>query len=651
MIDCTSPGPAPTARRAAAVWRRNRPLGLARLLAFALLCALGGHSGAAQANTLPMGAPCVATDDGTGAAPRASDALAKAHAGDGWNCTAGNATIAGPHTLMRFDLPAGGASAPVVFSTRLTRFDRMDMTVVAADGRSATRRLGESDMRAGTDGWTMSVALPRLAPRPSGQDVSASADSIRQVYIRVEGARHPRLIADARLLDANAATRSDLRFQLVIAALIGALTLPIVFNLAFYRVLRSRFLLWHVAMVGAMLDQTLVTSGLINVFAQPSIAALSMASAVSFGAGIMAAALFLRDVLEEGMLQPRERRLLGATLWWIPGWVAFYLWAGGPLRPWVWLAYYLQFVPVLALFGWVMRQAMHRGSRTVTFQIAAWAPFMALGVFRIASALGLTNTPVEAELAQHVAIAWEVVFTTIGVSDRFLQLRRERDRAQDEARAMSSLAARDPLTGLLNRRAIEGEFTALLAEGFNAMAVLDIDHFKRVNDTRGHAAGDAVLTAIAQVLAPDRDTVAARIGGEEFLILLRGPDAARRAERRRQAIPSRVAATVPALDRLVTASMGLLTDISPAHSFATHFRQADRLLYQAKNEGRNRTISDGPAPLPGAARGARRRPATDAADTSAHEADARDAEVHHNPADGAATSPAASGSYPSESAA
>ena len=52
-----------------------------------------------------------------------------------------------------------------------------------------------------------------------------------------------------------------------------------------------------------------------------------------------------------------------------------------------------------------------------------------------------------------------------------------------------------------------------------------------------------------------------------------------------------------------------------------------------------------------AARGARRRPATDAADTSAHEADARDAEVHHNPADGAATSPAASGSYPSESAA
>src|SRR5690606_5083767 len=98
----------------------------------------------------------------------------------------------------------------------------------------------------------------------------------------------------------------------------------------------------------------------------------------------------------------------------------------------------------------------------------------------------------------------------------------------------------------------------LYAAGFHAMAVIDVDHFKAINDTHGHATGDEVLRAVADALAPDEETVAVRIGGEEFMLLMGGKDVAGRAERGRQAIPARVASRVPGLDRMVTASMGLV---------------------------------------------------------------------------------------------
>ncbi|MCB2077604.1 MAG: diguanylate cyclase, partial [Novosphingobium sp.] len=96
-------------------------------------------------------------------------------------------------------------------------------------------------------------------------------------------------------------------------------------------------------------------------------------------------------------------------------------------------------------------------------------------------------------------------------------------------------------------------------------------------------------------LAPDDDVLAVRMGGEEFLLLLRGSGAAERAERRRLAIAARVSIDVPGLDRLVTASMGLVEH--PARGsikvdFSTLYAQCDRLLYEAKDAGRNRTMRE-----------------------------------------------------------
>ena len=81
-----------------------------------------------------------------------------------------------------------------------------------------------------------------------------------------------------------------------------------------------------------------------------------------------------------------------------------------------------------------------------------------------------------------------------------------------------------------------------------------------------------------------------RLGGEEFMLLLRGDDAALEAERRRPAIPKCIANSVPELDRLVTASMGV-THLTEQECFATTYQRADMLPYEAKNRGRDCTRS------------------------------------------------------------
>lgn len=176
-----------------------------------------------------------------------------------------------------------------------------------------------------------------------------------------------------------------------------------------------------------------------------------------------------------------------------------------------------------------------------------------------------------------------------------LRLRKERDSARAKANTLGELAERDSLTGMLNRRAVEPRFTELQSAGFSTVAVIDLDRFKAINDEYGHACGDDVLRAAASALEPDEDCLVTRLGGEEFMLLLRGKKARERAERRRQAIPQRVAAEVAGLDRVVTASMGLVELPRRGmvyRSFEDLYASADRLLYAAKETGRNRTVAE-----------------------------------------------------------
>lgn len=523
-----------------------------------LLLALAGSTAAAAAPG-PSASPCYASsNDPT------------------WTCDARVLSLRPDWIAAAFEI-APGSPQPRTIATRTTRFSAATLTVIGRDGSRAVRTLSERDMKPSGPGWTMRAELPRIAA------------PVARVEFAVTGPRHVNALGEAQLESAPIAGRGITGFELTMAALCGLLCAPLLFNLAFYRVLRERFLVWHTGAVLFMLTQTLLTTGLINRIAAIPVFWLCVISAASFAGGVACAALFSRDLIEPGRLSPLQGRLLGLTGPWLTAVTAFYLFAGGPLR---WLAvpvYFLGYVPVLGLFAWTMLAAWHRGSRAVKFQIAAWTPLMAVGAARIGSALGASSVPYEFEMAQHFAILTEVVVTALAVVDRFMILRGQRDQALFESRLLGEAADRDSLTGLLNRRALEARFAALYADGFRTVAVIDLDRFKDINDRFGHAAGDRVLCAAALALAPDEDTHAIRIGGEEFVLLLRGPDAAARAEQRRNAIPLRIAAEVTGLDRVVTASMGLVEQAGRVLAdFGTLYAHCDRLLYEAKREGRNR---------------------------------------------------------------
>ncbi|WP_242395238.1 GGDEF domain-containing protein [Anaeromyxobacter oryzisoli] len=170
----------------------------------------------------------------------------------------------------------------------------------------------------------------------------------------------------------------------------------------------------------------------------------------------------------------------------------------------------------------------------------------------------------------------------------------------DEERELASLAAvarRDALTGLANRRALEEALGREVARARRsgaplAAAILDVDHFKRVNDGHGHAAGDAVLAAVAaraRAMLRAGDLLA-RIGGEELAALLPGADLARAveiAERIRGAIAGApIAAGAAALE--VTASLGCAALEAADPDGAALLARADARLYEAKAAGRNR---------------------------------------------------------------
>lgn len=524
----------------------------------------------------PAGSSCYRT-----AAPQASpEALARTR--DGWSCAPRDWAIDGHRaSLVRIDMTGRSLTQGAVMTTRLTLFRELSITALGANGESLTRTIHQSDLTLSRTGWEMRMPLPRLS------------GPVEAYVFRVTGPRHIGMLSDIAIGPApDEASVSN--YQLLLAALCGLMCMPLILNFAFYRILRERFILWHAAAVLVMLTQMVVTSGLIQRFCNLSLLQTCVLSSLSLSLTAVATVRFFVTLIEPDILGKRLRMTLELLVPWIGFWTAYYLLADGPFLASIAPLYYLAFLPFIVMLVFTVIFAATRGSRTAWFQIVGWTPLAMVGLVRIVSMLGATATPLGLGLEQNLAIAFEVIVTSLGVADRFMTIRLQRDQALAQAEQHATLAKRDALTGLWNRRAIEEQFEALYRSGFRTMAALDLDHFKRINDIHGHAAGDAVLKAVAEALMPDDDTVAIRMGGEEFVLLLRGDDAPERAERRRQAIPSRVAKRHPGLHRLVTASMGVVTFDDQAQaqpSFSEIYNACDRLLYASKKAGRDRMSS------------------------------------------------------------
>lgn len=500
-----------------------------------------------------------------------------------WRCDGRGWQADRPVAWLRFDA-AGWQDKPTprYFASRTARHQRITLTAVDADGTMRSHSYAEADGIPQTSGPVFRLDLPEITP------------ATRMVIARIERAHSIPLLTEARLASSSAMSDKT-HFQMMLLALVlGMLILPLLFDFTFFVVLRERFVLLHALMVTGMMGYVLFAGGLITSFVTLPVAWLGVLAPLSWAVGSGAALLFLSAFIEEGGLAPRVRRF---TFWagcWtilVPGALSLQFHATQSFDD---IGYFLTITPTAAIVTFAIIHALMRGSRSARFIAVAWAPLIGTSLERVARGLGWHTGPSSLDLMMFVATGIEVVVISLAIADRFLALRRERDAALTEARMLEKISTRDALTGLMNRRAIEARFDDLLAQGFDTFALVDLDRFKAINDLHGHQVGDAALVACASALrtSGDRDSVAVRLGGEEFVVLLRGPRSLERAEAMRQAIPLRITKEVPGLQVPVTASMGVVimaqANGQRASLFAEFYARADALMYEAKAAGRNR---------------------------------------------------------------
>ncbi|MBX7482489.1 GGDEF domain-containing protein [Qipengyuania qiaonensis] len=547
-----------------------------RLLRFILtlfaVLAVSNTAAFAQDTASPL--PCVATE-AVAWAPVTVDTLPTR-----WNCATYELSLLPERTYLRFQVPEGSPS-PRFLAAQRGPLSSISVAAIDAAGRVKVTHHRMSDLQvvAGTD--LLKIPLARTDSPP------------REIIVAVDLPTDLRVVRSMQLTidDPSAAPRLFL-LLLVISMLAGMLLMPLIFGLMIYRVLRHSFVLWHAVTAAALLMTVLVNSALITSFVPLGVEMIVRLAILALGLSVAGNVMFAYHFIERS----RANAALRKTLPWLAAW-GFLVGVLGSLdlhsgRTWHVQAYFTAYVPVLIAYIWFVVGALRRGSRYSRYLIVGLSPLIAVCLLRLVGQLTPWLPENDSMLLFYVGCVFEEITAMLGVTARLVQLRKERDRARIENAVLQNLSRHDPLTGLMNRHALESDPQDQIE--FTAMAIMDIDHFKSINDTYGHVVGDRVLKAVADVLKGEEDARIVRMGGEEFLIQLRCSRPGARAEAFRRAIPLSVGRAVPELDWPVTASMGVIL-LGPKErdqipDFQTLYSRMDGLLYRAKDQGRDRSV-------------------------------------------------------------
>ncbi|KKB78911.1 hypothetical protein VW35_10575 [Devosia soli] len=256
---------------------------------------------------------------------------------------------------------------------------------------------------------------------------------------------------------------------------------------------------------------------------------------------------------------------------------------------------------VLQLYGAAII-ASRKSKRALDLALIGLMVLMALNFLSkpfIAMLIGSGGSPQGYLGSSYAAISQSVAAVLLISNGLLILLIIVRDMMADLQRRSET----DPLSGLLNRRGFEDQadkarLLALRAGVPAVLVIADLDHFKLINDSYGHAAGDQVITSFGRVLKKSFDlrAIVGRLGGEEFAVLLPGGNLtlARGAIETARRMMLDLPATERGIDRPVTSSFGVAL-IEKDESLADALRRADRALYDAKARGRDRTCVADPA--------------------------------------------------------
>ena len=418
--------------------------------------------------------------------------------------------------------------------------------------------------------------------------IPTRAAPLTGIYIEVKDSANWRgVVVGASLVTASQSYRLQ-SWLVALYAAFGGLSLALLaYNLALWSVLRHRFQLYYAAMVSALMAYTFTASS-IAMLVVPQLANNDRLrlNYVFLALAAIASIRFMADFFGAHVFGPRLRRIAAVvcTVTLISA-LTFAL-----LAPWqgYWLDrfYFLACTAALLLVVPIIYAAWRARVRTLGLFIIAWSAPIAASVSRAGYSAGLIGYSFWLDNGNLIALSVESLLSTMLIVSRLRDIHSERDQAKASELLALRLANSDPLTGLLNRRAFIHH--AIGRTEVHRLFLIDIDHFKAINDRIGHDLGDEVLREVSQAIQACRpdDSLAVRLGGEEFALLVplrlqtQCPP-----ERLLDAIRQR---TMP-MNWQVTVSMGFVDGrVTTEEDWRRLYRLADSALYRAKSDGRDR---------------------------------------------------------------
>lgn len=475
----------------------------------------------------------------------------------------------------RLRLDAGGASGDWVVSLR-EAYDARLVAYLPPDYAPRPLHTFDPDLEQIGSRHRLALHLP--------------AEAVGQpVYIAVDWARsQPIGLAAEPLAEYVAGDLGRVRYT---SAMVAAMLLLAVVGAIYAFALRRRMLLlFCLWVVSSALYQLVLTGEVAWLMgeAMRQVPPMGVAGVIT-NLGLLAAYVFVYSFLEVGRNFPRLARLYRGLLYVVAALVVAML--ASSASPGVSQVLNLTLLLLAGLAMGLSFVLALRGGVQARFYLLGWGVVAVGSMLRAYYFLNLLGTPVWLEYA-HPAL------NAVGALVLVLATARAARYAEREMHSARQSARTDPLTGLPNRAELDLGLPGLVASAQargHALSVMfiDLDHFKRVNDTWGHGVGDLCLTALARVLRRyvRASDLVARYGGEEFVLVLEGADAAGAG-----VVASSLRAMVESEGREVagrriglTVSVGIAS-LRPGECAAELLKRADEALYRAKDGGRNRVV-------------------------------------------------------------
>ena len=429
----------------------------------------------------------------------------------------------------------------------------------------------------------------------------ASLNEATQILLRLD---QPLTINN--LSDLNFISEADLEgtqnlLRVFFGILFGVVGAMFGYNLILFFALRMRLQLFYLTYSAGVLFYTWSVSSLYGPL-KPMLSGLTPLYFPHIATGIMGWGMFMfvSHVVDRKYFSPSITRFME--------WAAFGVLGFSLLAAMMETAYFSSLLLIrdilgasaILLFLIVGTNAIFRGSRSILLlMFALIIPATALFLTFFWSNTGM-SMPFWVDHAMVVSFAIENILLAAVIAERIRHIRLERDEARRKQEELAQKANTDFLTNVYNRRFIvdygKALFGATNGREDVAVIMLDLDHFKFVNDTYGHDVGDEVLAMTANICSQNLrpDDVIGRFGGEEFLIILprTDPETAKTiTDRLRRSMHSISLPGVSALGKKhVSASFGIATGKTGVSNMNELIKRADEALLQAKERGRDQVV-------------------------------------------------------------